>query len=90
MIAFLTSGYRTDLSEATNGSFFTHRLGNMVVLKDIHQQQLEKYRADPAAAEKWRKVGQSPSDKKLDAAEHAAMAAVARVIMNLDEFVNKP
>ena len=40
MIAFLTSGYRTDLNEATNGSFFTHRLGNMVVLKDIELYSL--------------------------------------------------
>ena len=40
MMAFLTSGYRTDLSQATNGSFFTHRLGNMVVLKDIELYSL--------------------------------------------------
>ena len=40
MMAFLTSGYRIDLSQATNGSFFTHRLGNMVVLKDIELYSL--------------------------------------------------
>lgn len=38
-------------------------------------------------ADQWLSVGQSPPDKSIDRVEHAAMTAVAHVILNLDEFV---
>nr|WP_315851060.1 PSD1 and planctomycete cytochrome C domain-containing protein [Blastopirellula marina] len=41
----------------------------------------------PEEAEKLLSVGESPRDQSLDTSEHAAMTAVAHLILNLDEFV---
>lgn len=59
------------------------------VLKKIYEAQLEVYQRDPAAAEKLLKVGESPRDAKLDAAELAAWTTVASVIFNLDETITR-
>jgi len=59
------------------------------VLKKVFETRLAKYRADPGAAKKLLRVGESPRNEALDAAEVAAWANVASVIMNLDETVTK-
>jgi hypothetical protein len=46
-------------------------------------------RQDPEAALKMLTVGQSPRQKQLDIAQHAAWMEVARLLLNLDETVNK-
>lgn len=48
-----------------------------------------KYSADRSAAEQLLKVGESPSDDKLDTTEHAALTALALMILNLDETLTK-
>jgi hypothetical protein len=54
---------------------------------------LERYRdqfaADPGAAKKFIRQGDSPVDEALDPVELAAHAAVAGVILNLDETITK-
>ncbi len=53
---------------------------------------LEKQRkvfADKVAALKLLKVGDSPRNEKLDASEHAALASVCLMMLNLDEALNK-
>jgi hypothetical protein len=47
------------------------------------------YDADPAAAARLLKVGDSPRNPKLDAQEHAAYAALCTLILNLDETLTK-
>ncbi|MCE9547557.1 MAG: PSD1 and planctomycete cytochrome C domain-containing protein [Planctomycetia bacterium] len=64
--------------------------GEAAVLRRVYEQQLATYQKDPAAAERLLKVGDSPRDEKLAATEAAALATVARVIMNLDETITKP
>jgi hypothetical protein len=59
------------------------------VLIDALEQRLLQYRADPGAAEKLLAVGDSPRNASLDAAEYAACTTLARMIMNLSEFVTK-
>ncbi|HEY2839547.1 MAG TPA: PSD1 and planctomycete cytochrome C domain-containing protein [Pirellulales bacterium] len=59
------------------------------VLRRAYEQQLAAYRANPAAAEKLLAVGESPRNEKLDAADLAAWATVANMILNLDETVSK-
>jgi hypothetical protein len=59
------------------------------VLLRIYEQHLAKYRTDAAAAKNLLAVGEAPRDEKLDAAELAASALVASVILNLDEVVTK-
>lgn len=53
-------------------------------------QRLERYRRDPAAAEKLLAAGESPRDPRLDPAELAAYAATCSVLLNLDETITKP
>ena len=53
-------------------------------------KQLAQFQADPKAAETFLATGASPRDPKLDAAEHAAYAAVCLGILNLDEALTKP
>jgi hypothetical protein len=48
-----------------------------------------EFGADPAAARKLLRVGESKRDEKLDVVEHAAYAAVFTAILNLDEALTK-
>jgi hypothetical protein len=54
---------------------------------------LDKLRAsfakDKPAAEKLLAVGQAPRNKNLDPIEHAALASLCTLILNLDEVLNK-
>jgi hypothetical protein len=59
------------------------------VLRRVFESRLAKYQKDEAAAQKLLKVGESPRDEKLPAAELAAWASVASVILNLDETVTR-
>lgn len=59
------------------------------VLKNIFSQQLERFRANEAAAEKLLKVGESPRDEQLNVAELATWATISSVLLNLDEAVTK-
>jgi hypothetical protein len=47
------------------------------------------YQQDRVAAAKLVSAGESPRDKSLDVAEHAAYAAVCNLILNLDEVITK-
>jgi hypothetical protein len=59
------------------------------VLLAGYQRVLKQYQADPKAAEKLVSTGESPRDKALDVAEHAALAAMLNMILNLDEVMTK-
>jgi hypothetical protein len=59
------------------------------VLLAGYQRVFTQYRADPKAAEKLVSMGEWPRDKTLDVAEHAALAAMANMILNLDEVITK-
>jgi hypothetical protein len=59
------------------------------ILGRIYDQHLAKYRTAAAAAKELLAVGEAPRDEQLDAAELAASAMVASVILNLDEVVTK-
>ena len=60
------------------------------LLRASLDKQLVKFRADPKAAETFLTTGASPRDATLEAAEHAAYAAVCLGILNLDEALTKP
>ena len=53
------------------------------------QRHVDHYRAHPGAAAGVLHVGESAPDQSLDSAELAAYAAVAGVVLNLDEAVTK-
>jgi len=53
------------------------------------ERRLTAYRQDRSAAEKLLSAGEAARDKSLDAAELAAYATVASVILNLDEVITK-
>jgi Protein of unknown function (DUF1553)/Protein of unknown function (DUF1549)/Planctomycete cytochrome C len=59
------------------------------MLRGLLDERLARYRKDPAAAAAVLAVGQAPRDAALDPAEHAAYTDVARMLMNLSEFVTK-
>ena len=59
------------------------------VLKRVFEAEHARFAKDKPAAEKLLKVGESPRDTKLDAAELAAWAMVANAILNLDEVVTR-
>jgi hypothetical protein len=48
-----------------------------------------QFRADPAAAKRYVRHGDSPVDARMDLAELAACTSVAAVILNLDETITK-
>src|SRR5262249_7298784 len=57
---------------------------------DVLRSAAERFRKEPAAAEKLIKVGRSPRDAKLDPIELASWAVVSSVLLNLDEAISKP
>jgi len=50
----------------------------------------DKYQGDPEAAGAYLESGEHARDESLPVAEHAAYAAVASLILNLDEVITKP
>jgi hypothetical protein len=61
----------------------------MAILRNGLARRLAVYKADPAAAEKVLSAGESPRNKRLDAAELAAYTTTASVILNLDEVITR-
>lgn len=61
----------------------------LAVLKRTYEERLNRYRDDPSAAESLISIGESSRDKSIDSAELAAMTTVARLLLNLSEFITK-
>jgi hypothetical protein len=58
-------------------------------LRDSLEFYVGHFRANPKEAEDFVAQGESPRDKRTDAAELAAYATVASLILNMDETVSK-
>ncbi len=59
----------------------------LVVLKQLFEEQRAQFVADASAAEKLLKVGEARNDEALDRAELAAGTVLAQAILNHDEAV---
>ena len=59
------------------------------ILAHIYQDNLARYRQNPAAAAKLISVGEAPRAAEMDAAELAAWTAIGNVLLNLDETITK-
>lgn len=59
------------------------------VLRNLFQQQIDRYRSDAKAAVELLGVGESKRDAHLDASELAAWTIVSSTILNLDETITK-
>ncbi|MFH5806067.1 DUF1553 domain-containing protein [Alienimonas sp. DA493] len=60
------------------------------ILHDLFEDQLARYKADPAAAEELLGVGAAPRSADLPPARHAALTALVNGLLNLDESVRRP
>ena len=67
----------------------TPSAAELKVLKAALQESMAQYRSDPKAAAKLLTVGASERNKAINVSEHAAYAVVARMILNLSEFITK-
>jgi hypothetical protein len=56
---------------------------------EIIGEQVEQYSRDTVAAKKLVEQGESPPNKTLDVAQHAAWTAFAAILLNLDETVTR-
>ena len=61
----------------------------LAVLKRTYEERLRRYRDEPSTAESLLSIGESPRDASIDPAVHAAMTTVARLLLNLSEFITK-
>ncbi len=59
------------------------------ILKKAYAESLVKYEADSDAITALFSVGLAPVDSSLDPAQVAAMTSVARMLLNLSEFITK-
>jgi len=57
------------------------------ILARVYDRQLARFRSDPAAAEAFLKVGETPRPTDVDPAELAAWTALGNVLLNLDETI---
>jgi hypothetical protein len=65
------------------------RESELRVLRDLHATRLAHYEANPEAAARLLKVGATPADAQLDAAQVAALADVCHAILNLSESITR-
>jgi hypothetical protein len=65
------------------------RTAELQILRGGFERQLAHFRAHPQAAEKLLAVGESPRPTDVEAAELAAYATVASLILNLDEVITR-
>ena len=61
----------------------------LALLEKAFQTQLDNFRSDPAAAEKFVKVGDSKPAASIDISELAAWTAIGNLLLNLDELITK-
>jgi hypothetical protein len=54
------------------------------LLGELYEEQLQLFRKDPAAAQKFLQAGKRPVPPGIDPAELAAAAATAAAVLNLD------
>jgi hypothetical protein len=68
-----------------------HSPGNaeLETLKALLGEEKMRFTANPKSAESALSVGLSARDKSLDPIEHAMWLTVARLLLNLDEAINK-
>jgi hypothetical protein len=65
------------------------RGAEMTILKASLERNVREFRADPASATSFLKVGEATASATLDVAELAAYTALASTMLNLDEVVMK-
>jgi hypothetical protein len=65
------------------------RSDELAILVEAHQRALEQFCQDRPAAEKVTQAGEYPCDPRLDVVEHAALASVLNMMLNLDEVLTK-
>ncbi|MFK7739955.1 MAG: DUF1549 and DUF1553 domain-containing protein [Planctomycetota bacterium] len=61
----------------------------MAVLRRAHAREFDRFRASPKLCDALLSVGESPRASGLDPIEHAALAEVARLLLNLSETVTR-
>jgi hypothetical protein len=59
------------------------------ILKDLYRKNLDRFRTSPAAAAELMSVGEAPRPAAASEPEMAAMALVARAILNLHETITR-
>ncbi len=59
------------------------------ILENLHQKELERFKADPELAKKFISVGQSKPPANLDPARLAAATSITRAILNLHETITR-
>ena len=59
------------------------------LLRKALDERLSQFKKDPESAARIISVGQAPIDSKLDSAELAAYTTIARMMLNLSEFITK-
>ena len=65
------------------------RPGELAVFKEAYLAALDRYTADPAGALRLLKVGDSAYNDELETKKLAAMAEVARLLLNINEAITK-
>jgi mono/diheme cytochrome c family protein len=56
-------------------------------LKKAYEQFLNYFESNPTEAPKLLAIGEAPRDKKLPATQHAALAMLSNLLLNLDEAI---
>jgi hypothetical protein len=64
-------------------------LAERQVLLDLHQKSLKQFKAEPQKAREFVKAGEAPLEGKVSPTDLAAMATVARAILNLHETITR-
>ncbi len=60
------------------------------IIEEVWSAAYDKFRADPAAAERLLTVGHAPRDPNLPLIDLAAWTTVTSLVLNLDETISKP
>ena len=59
------------------------------ILVSAYNEELENFKKNTEAADKFLAVGESKRDESINNAEHAAWTIVASMLLNLDEVITR-
>jgi len=80
--ARLAFGFRLCTARAPNEK-------EILILRQIVEQSLSRYRQNPAAAVKLIGIGEAPRPSGIDPSELAAWTTIGNILLNLDETITK-
>lgn len=94
VLAEKLAGEKFSVQEKLEKAFFSiicraPETEELQILKGFYEEELQKYKSDPASSEVTLKVGEYPHAEKIDKIEAAALMQAIHIMYNMEETITK-